>query len=76
MNELIKNAEFLSTWNFYNDYLLEAHGIILTEAKKNEQLNTLAALSENNVEMAIEMLEINISNGNTVIIKPSIEEFI
>lgn len=76
MNELIKNADFLNTWNFFNAYLLEAHGIILTEAKKNEQLNMLAALSRNDVEMAIEILEINISNGNTIIIKPSIDEFV
>jgi len=72
---LMSNPEFKHLWKLYNDYLIESHGMILNFKEKQDRLNELDILSKNDIEMAIEILEIMIANGETTIKMPNANEF-
>ena len=71
MSNLMQNEEFAKSWQFYTEYLIEDHGIRLSQSDADSRLSQLEKLCGEDFAKAISILELMILRGETVIFEPN-----
>ncbi len=66
------NKEFIETWEFYKAYLLEQHGIIMRSRYELKALQRLWALSNENADEAVHILNFTMERGYPRFFKPQV----
>lgn len=74
MDYFFKHPEFNDKWKFYNEYLLEDHGIILDESGIKKRLTKLDKLCKGDIKKACMIINIMIGRGETQIFMPNDDE--
>jgi len=70
MEKTWSDSTFIDKWKFYNYYLLEQFSLRLDEKEIEERFQTLKEISENDVDLAINILQYLMACGDKTIYRP------